>query len=170
MSYEQEKESKRLTAFSPIIGTEPRVLILGSMPSVKSLAEHQYYGHPRNGFWPIICSLLERPMTEDYGQRTSYIEESPFILWDVLDSCERKGSLDSAIREETVNDFNGLFETYKTIKAIAFNGQTAYKLYKRHVGLKAFQGEVYVLPSTSPAYVKPVQEKLEEWSILKKYL
>lgn len=170
MKKRQEDGHKRLTAFSPIIGKEPKVLILGSMPSVKSLSEHQYYGHPRNGFWTIICSILDKPMVDDYEQRTTYIKQSPLILWDVLDSCEREGSLDSAIREESVNDFEKLFETYQTIEAICFNGQTAYKLYKRHVGFESFEGEVHVLPSTSPAYVKPLAEKEKEWSVLKKYL
>ncbi len=166
----QQDQKKRLTAFSPIIGINPKVLILGSMPSVKSLAKHQYYGHPRNGFWPIICSLIEQPITDNYEQRTAYIEQSPFIVWDVLASCEREGSLDSAIQAEVVNDFETLFETYPTLEAICFNGQTAYKLYKRHIGIKTYDVSIHILPSTSPAYVKPLEEKKKEWAVLKKFL
>ena len=84
-------------SFEPVIGLEPKVLILGSMPGIASLTEHQYYAHPRNAFWPIMAQLLDIEWSPVYSQRVSQLRQYPLILWDVLRACDRKGSLDSAI-------------------------------------------------------------------------
>ena len=96
----------RISSFLPIIDAQSEILILGSIPGVKSLEKQQYYGHPQNKFWKIIFELLNEEFTDDYTQRIATISKHHIALWDVIDSCERKGSLDSEIRNEEANQID----------------------------------------------------------------
>ena len=100
----------RIVGFPPILGDRPRVLILGSMPSVASLKKHQYYGKPQNTFWRIMGELFGAGPDLPYEQRTELLAQQGVAVWDVLASCERPGSLDSAIKMQTAtaNDFAAL--------------------------------------------------------------
>ena len=156
--------------FAPIIGQKPRVLILGTMPSVASLSAGFYYGHPRNAFWPIMGDLFQRPV-ETEAQKRALIENSPFILWDVLQACERVGSLDSAIQHPQANDFSVLLQQYPRIRVVVFNGQKACQLFQKHVLKKQLLPEEVIqdwvfwsLPSTSPANARMnFQHKKDAW-------
>jgi len=146
------------SAFPPVIGERPRLLILGSMPGEASLRLGQYYGHGRNAFWPIFRNLLSLPPDSDYSDRIKALRARPIALWDVIAACARQGSLDADIRPESivVNNFGALFDAHPDIRCIAFNGGTAEREYRRRVlpGLnQTHQGiEQVRLPSTSPAY------------------
>lgn len=151
------------------------VLILGSIPSVKSLQEQQYYGHPRNAFWWIMGKLLRFDHDAGYETRKGLLIKNRIALWDVLEHCERKGSLDSAIKTASVvtNDFESFFKEHQKVKRVFFNGRIAEKEYKKHV--KPMIAELYpdlayfVLPSTSPAMASLSKEqKLEKWKVIKK--
>lgn len=99
----------RLIGFEPVVGTEPRVLILGSMPSEASLAAGCYYAHPRNRFWRVVGECFGFDPTLPYKERLDALEASGAALWDTIESCERTGSLDSAILRPQVNDFSAFF-------------------------------------------------------------
>lgn len=161
-----------ICSFDPIIGKKPKVLILGSMPSVKSLEEHQYYGHPRNQFWPILFAILGQPYRASYADRLALIEQAPIILWDVLQSCEREGSLDTAIREERPNDIQGLLTTYPTVELIVFNGGKAEQSFKRFFSVLWKQEEIahIKMPSTSPAYTLGLEKKMEKWKQIESWI
>jgi len=155
-------------SFSPISHPTATVLILGTMPGAQSLAFQQYYGHPRNAFWKIICNVLETPFTTDYEERKSILLENRIALWDVLEACVREGSLDSAIEQEVPNDFDSFLKAHPNIKYICFNGQKAAKYFKQYVGV----GDRYTLqtlPSTSPANAgMSFEKKLMEWESIKR--
>ena len=134
------------------------------MPSVVSIEEAFYYAHPRNAFWPVMESLLvEAGQTakslktiEDKKQACDVLG---IYLWDVLQACQRQGSLDSAIQAPEANDFAAVFTAYPSIKTVAFNGGTAQKLFKKEVLKKQQLPDELIneltfitLPSTSPAY------------------
>jgi len=139
--------------FSPIVPTQPKVIILGTAPSVVSLEKSFYYAHPRNAFWPILADYFQMPI-ETTEQKSTLCKENGILLWDVLSSCERQGSLDSAIRQPEVNDFEALFQTYSDLKAVLFNGKAAQNLFEKQVVKKQSLPEdlmFYSLPSTSPA-------------------
>ncbi len=133
-----------------------RVLILGSMPSRKSLTEQQYYAHPRNAFWPIMSKLFSRDPILPYEQRLTYLRQSGIALWDVAHQCIRPGSLDSAIREVETNDFNYFFTFIPHIQHVFFNGRKAESLYRKQVlpqlGEPYHHIHLHYLPSTSPAH------------------
>ena len=93
-----------ITGFGPIWDADCRVLVLGSMPSIKSLEESQYYAHPRNAFWPIMCELLGGAPGDDYAARARMLTRHGIALWDVCRCCERLTSSDSMIRAEVPND------------------------------------------------------------------
>ena len=97
----------RVRSFEPIVGHQPRILILGSMPGTASLHATQYYAHPRNAFWPIISELFDLP-SGDYETRAALLARKGVAVWDVLKTCFRAGSLDSAIDDRTivVNDLD----------------------------------------------------------------
>lgn len=159
----------RISSFPPIIDHASKILILGSIPGVKSLEKQQYYAHPQNAFWKIIFTLFNENFTEDYSQKLGILKKHHIALWDVIDSCERKGSLDSEIRNEEANQIAELLKEHPDIKAIFCNGGKSYKNLQKILG-KNFRIPVYLLPSTSPLHTISLERKLDEWKKIKNYL
>ncbi|MCW3161666.1 DNA-deoxyinosine glycosylase [Chryseobacterium oryctis] len=155
----------RISSFAPIINQDSKILILGSIPGVKSLEMQQYYAHPQNKFWRIIFELFQEEFTEDYNQRIQVIQQNRIALWDVIDSCERKGSLDSEIRNEEANQIPELLKEYPNIKAIFCNGGKSYKSLKKMLG-KDFQVPIHLMPSTSPLHTISFERKIEKWKLI----
>lgn len=158
----------------PIVDSSTRVLIVGSMPGKQSLEKQQYYGNPRNHFWPIMGELLQIAIPNDYTERIALLKNNAIGLWDTIATCEREGSLDAAIRNEKPNDFQTLFEQYPNIQLVLFNGAKAFEVFKKHIGLELLEGRAYKkMPSTSPIpgkNIKTFTEKLEDWRIVQSYL
>jgi len=159
-----------ITGFPPVVAPDARVLILGSMPGRVSLEASQYYAHPRNAFWPIICRLFNEPRQLSYDERLQLVQKNSTALWDVMQYCEREGSLDSAIEPSTVvaNDFVQFFGENPSIHYLFFNGAQAESSFKRHVvadlSAHGIALEMSRLPSTSPAYAAmSFEQKLEQW-------
>jgi hypoxanthine-DNA glycosylase len=153
-------------SFPPISNPDATILILGTMPSVQSLAVNQYYGNPRNAFWKIIFTLFNTPFSNDYEQRKNVLLKNRIALWDVLEACIRPGSLDSAIEQEVPNDFNSFLKIHPNIKHIYFNGQKAAAYFKKYINMEN-DYKLTTLPSTSPANAgKSFEGKLKEWSII----
>jgi len=154
--------------FAPLLGPAAKVLILGSMPGGESLRQQQYYAFERNCFWWIMGELFDAGWELPYEQRVARITERGLAVWDVLASCERHGSLDSAIEvaSEQVNDFRGLLLAFP-VDLILFNGGKAEQAWKRCV--RPLLSDLAVppsrrLPSTSPAYAALSRSaKLEQW-------
>ena len=128
-------------SFAPIEPAAPcapvaaRVLILGSMPGAASLAAGQYYAHPRNAFWRILGAVCHFPADAPYAARVAALQAAGIAVWDVLQSCVRPGSLDTAIERssEVPNDLAGLLVRHPGIGRICFNGGTAEAAFRRHV-------------------------------------
>ena len=158
----------------PVVDSATKVLIVGSMPGKQSLEKQQYYGNPRNHFWPIMSELLETEVPDDYVKRIALLKHNAIGLWDTIETCEREGSLDAAIRNEKPNDFQTLFEKYPNIQLVLFNGAKAFEVFKKHIGLELLEERAYKkMPSTSPIpgkNIKSFAEKLEDWRIIQSYL
>ncbi|WP_353146419.1 DNA-deoxyinosine glycosylase [Chryseobacterium sp.] len=159
----------RISSFPPLIDDQSEILILGSIPGVRSLEKQQYYAHPQNKFWRIISELLNEGFTEDYGERIRILKKHHIALWDVIDSCERKGSLDSEIKNEEANQIAELLEEHPNIKAIFCNGGKAYKNLQKLLG-KNYRLPMFLLPSTSPLHTVSFEKKLEEWKRILDFL
>lgn len=157
------KEKKlSLQGFDPIIAKTPKAMILGSMPSVVSLQKHEYYGYKHNRFWKIMSAFFQTELVT-YEHKRQLIQENSLILWDVIASCEREGSLDSAIRHEVVNDIASLLKKYSEVSLILCNGKKSWELYQRHFGT-SIDVECICLPSTSNAN-RTIKESVlyEQW-------
>lgn len=155
-------------SFSPIIDKNCKVLILGSMPGIKSLTEQQYYAHPHNRFWKLMCLLLHEDITlKDYDARKQLLLQHDIALWDTLAYCEREGSLDSDINAEIPNDIVGLLNTYQGVSNIVCNGGKASSVFKKYFAKQIRRDiKVYYLHSTSPANARMKLENLaEEWKV-----
>ena len=153
-------------SFAPITSANANILILGTMPGTKSLELNQYYGHKQNNFWKFMFEILNEEFSNDYEIRKKLLQKSNIALWDVLQFCDRIGSLDSAIKNEISNDFEAFLETHPNIKTILFNGQKAAAFFKKYVHLKK-EYQLITLPSSSPANAsQSFQSKLEEWKII----
>ncbi|HTL00389.1 MAG TPA: DNA-deoxyinosine glycosylase [Pseudomonadales bacterium] len=161
----------RVRSFPPIEDQSARTLILGTMPGVASLAAGQYYAHPRNAFWTILADLLGFDPSLAYVERTQRLIGAGIALWDVLRSCERRGSLDSKIDRTSVvaNDFARFFEEHPCVDRVFFNGGNAEALYRRHVSRTLVGTRVVShmrLPSTSPANASiAAAAKAEAWRV-----
>ncbi len=157
-------------SFAPVIAGAPRILVLGSMPGRRSLDEQQYYAHPRNGFWPIMQALFGVDATLGYPQRLDALVKAGVAMWDVLGECERPGSLDADIRQQTIvaNDLAGLLADYPGIRAVFFNGAAADDAFRKYVrpGLPDSLAKLVTcrLPSTSPAHAAMrLPQKIDAW-------
>jgi TDG/mug DNA glycosylase family protein len=149
--------------FAPIADSHSEILILGSIPGVQSLLKNQYYGHDRNSFWRVIYALYGAPYDEHYDRRIMFLRKHRIALWDVIQSCQRQGSLDTNIKQPVINDFPRFFAEYPRISRVFFNGRKAYALFKRHVGFNQCGLRFNYLGSTSPAHAKSLEEKVAEW-------
>ena len=159
-------DSTRKQGFLPITNHNATVLILGSMPSEKSLEKHEYYGHPRNGFWRIMQTYTGIEATAPYQKRIAGLHRVGIALWDVIASCYRKGSLDSNINHEKVNPLSDFINEHPYLRFIGLNGGKAFTLFERHfVKLHGLPSSVHyaALPSTSPAYTLPLENKIQQW-------
>lgn len=160
----------RVNSFSPVARPDARVLILGSMPGVASLTAGRYYAQPRNRFWPIVAELLAFDGEAPYAERLEALMAHRVALWDVLESCQRPGSLDASIRRASAlpNDFPRFFRRHPQIRWVFFNGKAAAELYRRLVlpGISDSFPDLHytALPSTSPANagITPA-DKLAVW-------
>jgi len=167
-------------SFNAVCDTSTRTLVLGTMPGVASINAVEYYAHKRNAFWPIMLALFndlppnyELAYQLDYKTRLAQLLNNGFGLWDVLAKCEREGSLDSAIKTDSVvvNDFVALFNQFPQIDTVAFNGKAAQKLFDRHVftvltdcNIKTNNINWVSLPSSSPAMASlNLEQKFKRW-------
>jgi hypoxanthine-DNA glycosylase len=153
-----------LRGLPPIIDDGAHVLILGNMPSVMSLGEQEYYANPRNAFWRITGEMFGFAAGGPYDERTTALTAHGIAVWDVLRSCRRVGSLDSAVEPDSMvaNDFGQLFERHPQITRVFFNGAAAEKNFTRLVGV-APDLRYRRLPSTSPAQTMRYADKLAAW-------
>ena len=154
--------AERLQGLAPIAGRDARLLVLGSFPGAASLASQQYYGHPRNHFWPILSALWGVDLAAtSYRRRVAALKQHGLALWDVYAACQREGSLDSAIECAEPNDLAGLVARLPGLRAIAHNGGESARAMRttRALGLP-----VHRLPSTSPANASwSFERKLAAW-------
>lgn len=146
----------RIRGFAPIARRDARVLVLGSMPSEASLAAGQYYAFRHNQFWRIAGEICGFDARAPYARRKAALKRAGIALWDVLESCVRPGSLDSAIdgRSIRVNDFAAFFARHPRVTRVCFNGRKAQEAWRRRVAPRlspARKLDCRLLPSTSPA-------------------
>lgn len=147
----------------PIFNEKSKILILGTMPSVKSREVKFYYGHPQNRFWKI----MEIIFMQEIKDKERFLLEKHIALWDILESC--KISSDSSIKNEKPNNISYLLEK-TSIKVIFTTGKTAHKYYEKYFKNKITIPEIN-LSSTSPANcAKKLYDLVEEYKIIKEYL
>lgn len=164
--------NRMLRGFAPVYRKDARALILGSMPGQASLVAGQYYAHPRNAFWPIMGELFEAGPALPYAARLERLLEAGVALWDVIGSCQRDGSLDSAIESSSIetNDLQALFAACPCLDHVFFNGATAETAFRRHVGPSGVGRPMHFrrLPSTSPAHAAlTFSGKLAAWQVVR---
>lgn len=163
----QETDIKH--SFAPIITKNASILILGSIPGDKSIAENEYYAHPRNRFWNLLARLTGNEPADKYTEKIKILTENGISLWDVAGRAVRKGSMDSSIKEYAVNDIDGLLTGNPSIKIVIFNGKTAERFYDSNFSRRS-NIEYRTMPSTSPANAAYNMERLaDKWKIITQY-
>lgn len=159
------------SSFPPVADARTRLLVLGSLPGERSLAERRYYAHPQNQFWPLIGAVIGRDLAAlPYPDRLAALLEARVGLWDVVATARRAGSSDAAIRDAGANDLAGLLATLPDLRAIGFNGATALAIGTRALG-SAFPAVARrALPSSSPLHTIGLVAKLPRWLELGPFL
>jgi hypoxanthine-DNA glycosylase len=150
-------------AFEPIVDVNSEILVLGTMPGEKSLELQEYYGNRGNQFWRLLFSVFGAEPTNVYDEKVSFLKEHQIALWDVLQYCEREGSLDSKIKNEVANNFDEFYKNFPNIRSVYFSSKNASAYYDKYVGRK--EGIQYdILPSPSGANATmSFSQKLEIW-------
>ena len=146
-----------------------KILILGSFPSVKSREQGFFYGHPQNRFWKVLSTVLNQPLPTSIDEKKEFILNNKIALWDVIASCEIKGSSDNSIKNVVPNNINEILNNSK-VKTIFTNGKLAFNLYNKYIFEKTNIAAIS-LPSTSPANAAFSLDRLcDEWKIISKHL
>ena len=154
-------------SFPPIVAAGARALVLGTLPGEESLRRQEYYAHPRNLFWPIVFALFDQVPPPAYEARLDFVRARGIALWDVVEAGRRDLSADATIREETPNRIDLLLAAHPQIRAIAFNGAGARRLYHKHFRPRPALAYL-ALPSTSPAHARlDFAQKLAQWRALR---
>lgn len=147
--------------FKPIYDKNSKVLLLGSIASVKSREIGYPYASPKNRFWMIMEKLFDEKV-EDHKQ---FLLNKNIALWDVIKSCKIQGSSDASIKDIVVNEIWEVIDN-SNIKKVFTNGRKAYDVYMKHVYPKT-KIEAISLSSTSPANaVKRLEDLVEEYKII----
>ena len=151
-----------LSGLPPVIAPHTRLVVLGSFPGVASLQAQQYYGHPRNHFWPVLGALWGQDLVAlPYAQRLQVMQAQGLGLWDVYAACRRTGSLDSAIQDPVLNDLASLQQLAPGLRGVAHNGGESARAMRHSAALGL---PVWRLPSTSPANASwSFDRKLAAW-------
>ena len=148
--------------FSPVYDKDSTVLILGTLPSVKSRESCFYYGHPQNRFWKVLAEIFEEPVPQTIDEKKGLLLRNRVAIWDVVESCDIIGSSDSSIKNVTAADVASLLQETGITKVYA-NGGLAKKLYDRFLAEKTGVAAVQ-LPSTSPANARfSLTDLVNEW-------
>lgn len=150
---------------APVYNVDSEVLILGSFPSVKSREGNFFYGHPQNRFWKVLAALLKEEQPVTIEEKKKMLLKHHIAVWDVVASCDIKGSSDSSIKNVVPCNLSAIIAE-SNIARIYTNGATADKLYRKYcyeqTGIEAVK-----LPSTSPANAACNMEKLlENWGVI----
>lgn len=150
--------------FAPIFKGDSQILILGSLPSVKSRENEFYYGHPRNRFWRVLAKIFAEEIPCTIQEKIEFLLRNKIALWDVIHSCEIRGSSDSSIKNAVPNRIEEILCAAK-IRKIILNGGAAFSLYKKFFGgtlEQEYGAKAIRLPSTSPANAACSLETLVE--------
>lgn len=160
----------RHASFAPHVAPDTRLLILGSLPGIRSLVEQQYYAHPTNQFWRLLGEVVDRPLADmNYDDRLTALREAKVGLWDVIRRAERRTSSDSHIREAEAHDLAALVAGLPDLRMVAFNGGKAAAIGRKQ--FPPIEGVALVdLPSSSAAHTIGFETKLDHWLALRRAL
>lgn len=158
----------RKRCFDPVVNPHTRLLVLGSLPGEKSLAEGRYYAHKQNAFWYLMSQVIGVDLVPlEYPARLATLLAHGVGLWDVIAEARRDGSLDSNIKQHRGNDLPGLIQSLPALTTIGFNGRTAAKVGRKQIATLADQLNLIELPSSSPAYTMALAQKRAAWLALR---
>lgn len=147
--------------FPAVINENTEILILGSLPGDVSIRKHQYYGHPGNDFWRLLGNIIGEDLQNmSYQNRLETLKRNKIGLWDVFKAGKRKGSEDTKIKDEEINQFSVLKDTAPNLKLVLFNGK---KSGEYEPIIKAMGYETKVLPSSSGANRRSSNSRKSEW-------
>lgn len=144
-------DKNRKKSLSPLVGLQPTILILGTLPGDESLQKNEYYAKSGNRFWSIIAHVADCTLPSTYEQKQQLLFTHKIALWDVVHTADRHGSSDSDIRSEFPNDLQKFLRQHPTIRTIAFNGQKAERLYNKYFAGHFPNIKHLTLRSSSPA-------------------
>lgn len=153
-------------SFEPIINKDSRILILGSLPSDKSIEKNEYYGNKTNQFWNIISMCFEDKNVNfnNYEEKISYLLKHHIALWDIYSKASRKGSLDSNIQNGYFNDVIGLLKIYPNINKIITNGRASQKGLEKYFKINNYSFPFEYVPSSSSLNASfSFEEKINVW-------
>ena len=153
--------------FDPVTRPDTRLIVLGSLPGAVSLAKQRYYAHPMNQFWRLIGAVIGRDLSAlAYEERLEQLLDARIGLWDTVAAGTRRGSLDADIKLHEASDLVALAERLPDVRALAFNGGRAAQIGRRQLAGRE-SWTLIDLPSSSPAYTLPFEQKLKAWTVLR---
>lgn len=146
------------------IDNDSKILILGSLPSVKSREDRFYYAHPRNRFFRVLSGVFDEDEPLSIKDRKEFLKRHKIALYDVIYECDIHASSDASITNVKVINIKEILSRYPNIKKIAINGDKAKQLFDRYLlkDIDMSNIDIYYLPSASPANARSSVEFLTD--------
>ncbi len=148
--------------FPPVIDEDCTTLILGSVPSVKSVENNFYYMHPQNRFWRVLSLIYGVDLhTASIDERKEFLLAHHIAMYDSVEECDINASKDTDIKNVVPADIAGLVKSSKICRILC-NGKASYNYFVKYN--PALAHIATALPSTSPANAQFSLERLvKEW-------
>lgn len=150
--------------FDNLIFTDSEILILGSLPSVKSREENFYYMNKYNRFWKVLSILYHDDFeNSNIEKKKMLLRKYKIALYDVVLECDIEKSKDDTITNIVPTNIQELIKN-TNIKRIFLNGKTAEKIFLKY---NSTDIPHYSLPSTSSANARmSLEELVLRWEII----
>ena len=134
----------------PFINENSKILILGSLPSIKSREDGFFYAHPQNRFFKALAGVFNEIEPKTISDRKAFLDRHNIALYDVIYECDICGSSDSSIKNVVHIKLKELLKQFPNISKIFTTGKKAKELYDKYL-LPDVGIEAIALPSSSAA-------------------
>jgi hypoxanthine-DNA glycosylase len=135
----------RVHCFEPIVFSDSKVLVMGTLPGKESLETGFYYAKKGNYFWKFLSDYARMDIPKTKQDKLNLLKITKVAIWDIYESGIRESSRDNAIKDGKLNDIPRFLKEHPNITKVGIAGKKGWKIVNKEF---PFINAIY-LPSTS---------------------